>query len=111
MSQYACIVLAIIAGFVGTRGDYPVASLVTANPSLPSETVAGVQLHLKVIDGPAGAQTIVVLHGGPGGDFRSLQALDALFDQYRLVYYGQRGSGLHRPKLALYPRLLRCALD
>ena len=23
----ACIVLAIIAGFVGTRGDYPVASL------------------------------------------------------------------------------------
>ena len=53
VAMCACIVLAIIARFVGTRGDYPVASLVTDDPSLPSESVAGVQLHLKVIDGPA----------------------------------------------------------
>ena len=90
----ACIVLAITAGFMGTRGDYPVARLVADDPSLPTETVAGVQLHLKVIDGPVGTQTIIVLHGGPGGDFRSLQALDALADQYRLVFYDQRGAGL-----------------
>lgn len=94
IAMCACIVLAIIAGFAGTRGDYPVARLVTDDPALPSETVAGVQLHLKVIDGPASAQTIIVLHGGPGGDFRSLQALDALSDQYRVVYYDQRRAGL-----------------
>ncbi len=90
----ACIALAIVAGFVGTQGDYTVARLVTDDPTLPSETVAGVELHMKVADGPAGAQTIIVLHGGPGGDFRSLQALEALSDQYRLVFYDQRGAGL-----------------
>ncbi len=79
---------------LGTRGDYPVAPLVTADPARPSVLVDGVRLHLRVVDGPEGAPTILVLHGGPGGDFRSLQALDALSDQYRIVYYDQRGAGL-----------------
>ncbi|SEV88002.1 proline iminopeptidase [Cognatiyoonia koreensis] len=89
-----CVLVAIMAAFVATRGDYPVARLVTDDLSLPSETVAGVQLHLKLVNGPAGSPTIIVLHGGPGGDFRSLQALEALSDQYRVVFYDQRGAGL-----------------
>ena len=79
---------------VWTRGDYTMARLVTDDLSLPSQTVNGVRLHLRVADGPEGAPTIVVLHGGPGGDFRSLQALDALSDQFRVVFYDQRGAGL-----------------
>lgn len=94
----AAVALGVAAVFValylGTRGEYPVARLVTDDPSLPSETIAGVQLHLRVADGPEGAPTIVVLHGGPGGDFRSLQALEALSDQYRVAFYDQRGAGL-----------------
>jgi hypothetical protein len=73
VSWFGCN-LAVIAGYIGTRGDYPVARLATDDPSLPSETVAGVPLHLKVIDGPDHAQKIIVLHSGPGGDFRSLHA-------------------------------------
>ena len=89
-----CLVVAITALFVATRGDYPVARLVTDDPSRPSQTVAGVQLHMRVVAGPEGAPAIIVLHGGPGGDFRSLQALEALSDHYEVVFYDQRGAGL-----------------
>ena len=89
-----CLVLAITALFVGTRGDYAVARLVTDDPSLPSETVAGILLHMRVVDGPEGAPTIIVLHGGPGGDFRSLQGPAELSEQYTIVFYDQRGAGL-----------------
>lgn len=91
------ILLSIVligALFLVTSGEYSVRQLVTEDASLPSETVAGTKLHLRVTDGPSGAPTIIVLHGGPGADFRSLQGLDALSDSYRLVYYDQRGAGL-----------------
>jgi proline iminopeptidase len=95
MSGVALVLITIImAIYVATRGDYPVSRLVTDDPSLPSETIAGVRLHMRVAEGPESAPTIVVLHGGPGGDFRSLQALDALSDQFRVVFYDQRGAGL-----------------
>lgn len=88
------VVFVFLAMFVGTRGEYPVAQLVTEDRSLPSEDVAGVRLHMRIAQGPEAARTIVVLHGGPGGDFRSLQALEALADQYTVVFYDQRGAGL-----------------
>ena len=37
--------------------------------------------------------TIIVIHGGPGGDFTSLLPLQALSDQFRIVFYDQRGTG------------------
>ncbi|MDP5086892.1 MAG: alpha/beta hydrolase [Yoonia sp.] len=88
------LITIIVMISVWTRGDYTMARLVTDDLSLPSQTVNGVRLHLRVADGPEGAPTIIVLHGGPGGDFRSLQALDALSDQFRVVFYDQRGAGL-----------------
>ncbi|NKX44459.1 alpha/beta fold hydrolase [Roseicyclus persicicus] len=88
-------VLAIGVGLVlATRGDYPVPALVTGDPSLPALEIAGIRLHVRVVDGPPGAPTVIVLHGGPGGDFRSLQALAALSDSHRVVFYDQRGAGL-----------------
>ncbi|MGH1414131.1 MAG: alpha/beta fold hydrolase [Pelagimonas sp.] len=94
VSIVTCLLFAVSALYVGTRGEYAVARLVTDDPSLPSEIVNGVQLHMRVVDGPQSAPTIIVLHGGPGGDFRSLQALETLSDQYRVVFYDQRGAGL-----------------
>jgi proline iminopeptidase len=77
-----------------TRGDYPVARLVTDDPSLPSQHIAGNLLHMRSVEGPLDATTVIVLHGGPGGDFRSLQGLEALSDEYRIIFYDQRGAGL-----------------
>lgn len=46
-----CLVGAFLSLFLGTRGDYPVVRLVTDDPRLPSETIAGVQLHMRVHEG------------------------------------------------------------
>jgi len=89
-----CLVGASLSLFLGTRGDYPVARLVTDDPTLPSETIAGVQLQMRVHEGPTDAPVIIVLHGGPGGDFRSLAALADLSDEFTVVFYDQRGAGL-----------------
>jgi proline iminopeptidase len=94
----AAVVLCLIAGiaglFIGTQGDDTAAQLVTDDPSLPAMNINGIRLHMRIVNGPANAPTIIVLHGGPGGDFRSLQALEALSDQFQLVFYDQRGAGL-----------------
>lgn len=37
--------------------------------------------------------TIVLLHGGPGGNLLGWHPIEALADTYRLVEYDQRGSG------------------
>lgn len=89
----ACIVL-LVTLFFGTRGTYVVAPLVTEDATLPSATIGGVQLHMLQVDGPAGAPTLIVLHGGPGGDFRSLLALSTLSETHNVVFYDQRGAGL-----------------
>lgn len=91
---FVCLIGAFLSLFIGTRGDYPVARLVTDDPTLPSETIAGVQLHMRVHGGPADAPVIIVLHGGPGGDFRSLEALANFSDEFTVVFYDQRGAGL-----------------
>lgn len=36
---------------------------------------------------------IIILHGGPGFDHHHLSQMNVLSDQYRLIYYDQRGSG------------------
>jgi proline iminopeptidase len=76
-----------------TRGDAPVMATVTENLSLPRLDVNDVTLHGE-ITGPDGAPLVIVLHGGPGGDHRSLKGLAALSDRYRVLFFDQRGSGL-----------------
>ncbi|MBS1121972.1 MAG: prolyl aminopeptidase [Deltaproteobacteria bacterium] len=43
--------------------------------------------------GPESAPTIVVIHGGPGGNHLSLRPLEALAPRFRVVFYDQRGTG------------------
>ena len=66
---------------------------VSDDPSLPSLEVNHVRLHLQTVGDPANP-TVLVVHGGPGGDFRSLWPLAALADRYEVVFYDQRGGGL-----------------
>ena len=37
---------------------------------------------------------VIVVHGGPGGDSKYLQALTALSNEYQVILYDQRGTGL-----------------
>lgn len=87
-------VLGAIILYVITRGDYDPPALVTEDTSLPSATIGGVKLHAESY-GREGDPVIIVLHGGPGGDYRSLLPLKALADDgYDMFFYDQRGAGL-----------------
>lgn len=66
---------------------------VAHDPSLHSTMVNGYAFHTEVY-GDADLPTVIVVHGGPGGDFTSLKSLRALSDEYRVVFYDQRGAGL-----------------
>ncbi|MDH4133634.1 MAG: alpha/beta fold hydrolase, partial [Gammaproteobacteria bacterium] len=37
---------------------------------------------------------VIVVHGGPGGDYEYLRSLQALSKDYRVIFYDQRGTGL-----------------
>ena len=94
LAGIAGLVSLVVTLFVAMRGDYPVTALVTEDGTLPSKEIAGVKLHMRIVVGPPDAQTIVVLHGGAGSDFRSLLGLSDLSDTHRVVFYDQRGAGL-----------------
>lgn len=74
---------------------------VDEDPSLPSLALNGSLFHLETV-GPAGAPVIVFLHGGPGGDYRSMQRLleghggEPLTTSHRVVLWDQRSAGLSR---------------
>jgi proline iminopeptidase len=95
------ITLAIVVGlaalfslfYVLTIGDYAVAETVAEDPSLPHVTIDGVTFHAETFGDPANP-VVIVIHGGPGGDYRSLLSLQALSDKYFVVFFDQRGAGL-----------------
>lgn len=72
---------------------------VTEDASLPAIEMNGARFHVQTFGNPANPP-IVFLHGGPGGDYRSLLRLSeaqngrSLADDYFLIYWDQRGSGL-----------------
>lgn len=72
---------------------------VTEDASLPAIEMNGARFHLQTMGNPA-APVIVFLHGGPGGDYRSMLRLAnpvggrSLADDHYLVFWDQRGAGL-----------------
>lgn len=79
--------------FINEPGNL-VQKTVDQDPSLPSITVNGAQLHAEAY-GPADSSLIIVMHGGPGSDYRYLLNCKAFAaNSYRVVFYDQRGTGL-----------------
>ena len=70
-----------------------VPATVAHDPTLPSVTIDGITFHAEG-HGHPDAPTVIVVHGGPGGDYRNLEVLARLADRYHVVFYDQRGTGL-----------------
>jgi len=69
---------------------------VEQDATIPSITENGTQLHAEALGHPDSA-LLVILHGGPGSDYRYLLNCKAFSNQgYRVVFYDQRGSGLSK---------------
>jgi proline iminopeptidase len=86
-----------LLGFVGSylafSGQYLVPATTTDDPALPSRSIGGYRYHLEVLGMPT-RPVVIMIHGGPGGDYRSLLPLRPLSESYQLVFYDQRGTGL-----------------
>lgn len=80
-------------GYVLTIGEYTVPATVAQDPSLPHVTINGVTYHAETF-GDSSNPVVITLHGGPGGDYRSLLSLQKLSDEFFVVFFDQRGSGL-----------------
>ncbi len=77
-----------------TAPGFLVPKTVDQDASLPSLTVNGFQLHVESFGDPTDP-LLILIHGGPGGDYRSmLQAKDLADDGFLVVCYDQIGSGL-----------------
>lgn len=69
---------------------------VNQDASLPSILVNGTQLHSEAFGNPADPM-VIYLHGGPGGDYRNgLNVKNLVANNYYVVFYDQRGSGLSK---------------
>jgi proline iminopeptidase len=67
---------------------------VDQDPSLPQLSVNGTTLHAETF-GNQNDPMLIILHGGPGGDYRSMLHCKQFSQHgYFLVFYDQRGSGL-----------------
>ncbi|MGO9443492.1 MAG: alpha/beta fold hydrolase [Thiobacillaceae bacterium] len=60
--------------------------------TLPAIRLRGYAFHAETFGSPDNPPLIIV-HGGPGGDYAYLLALQALLDEYHILFYDQRGSG------------------
>ena len=79
--------------FILTIGDYPVPKTVSDDPTIPHIAIKEVVFHSETFGNPQNP-VVVVVHGGPGWDYKSLLPLKALSDEFFVVFYDQRGSGL-----------------
>jgi proline iminopeptidase len=76
------IVLGIVAGlaivfglfYLLTSGDYHVAETVAQDTSIPHIEIDGVTYHAETFGDPENP-VVVTVHGGPGGDYRSILSL------------------------------------
>jgi len=85
--------LAFVWVLLTSKTPEPIRRTTERDRALPAKEIDGFRFHLETHGDPA-RPVIVVLHGGPGNDYRYLLPLRALSDQYYVIFYDQRGSGL-----------------
>jgi proline iminopeptidase len=80
---------------------YLVPPTVAEDAELPAIDMNGSRFHSETF-GDTANPVVIFLHGGPGGDYRSLLRMGQRFDgfcladNYFLVYWDQRGTGLSK---------------
>jgi proline iminopeptidase len=93
MLLIAIVLASFMIGFMSTNGEYNIPETVDTDSLIPSIELNSIKFHSETFGNPENP-TLIVLHGGPGSDYRYLLDLQVLADQYFVVFYDQRGSGL-----------------
>lgn len=69
---------------------------VDQDPTLPAIAINGTLLHVETHGKPTDP-LLVLVHGGPGGDYRSLLKAKAMANEgFFTIFYDQRGTGLSK---------------
>lgn len=89
----AVVLVVLLVLYLAAAGDHAVPATAADDPGVPTVTIDGVTFHAEEFGDPA-TQTVIAIHGGPGADYRYLLPLQALADDYQVVFYDQRGTGL-----------------
>jgi len=76
-----------------TPAPPPIPRTTAEDDTLPARAIDGFRFHLETHGDPK-SPVVIVLHGGPGNDYRYLLPLAALAPDYFVVFYDQRGAGL-----------------
>jgi len=85
--------LLVAVGLLPAHAERSVPLTVEHDAALPRVELKGYAFHAESF-GDSGKPVLIVLHGGPGADYRYLLGLKALADDYQVVFYDQRGTGL-----------------
>ena len=85
--------LFFITMYFTTKGEHEVMPTVEQHEEATGTEINEYFFHTQTY-GDSSKPKVIVLHGGPGYDFRYLLSLRALADDYHVIFYDQRGSGL-----------------
>ncbi|MDQ6471302.1 alpha/beta hydrolase [Flavobacterium sp. LHD-80] len=100
---YTAVIAVSIFFFLGCENENDIDGIgnlvpktVDQDPTLPSISVNGTQLHAETFGNPNNPM-LIFLHGGPGSDYRNgLNVQQLENDGYYVIFYDQRGSGLSK---------------
>lgn len=94
ISMALSVVFALFfAVFSASADEGLVPKTVAEDPSIPHIRLNNAVFHAETF-GDAAYPAVIVVHGGPGWDYKSLLPLKRLSDEYFVVFYDQRGTGL-----------------
>ena len=81
------LVVGFLIGYIGTAGKYEVMKTAAGDHNLPTVTIQQYPFHSEAYGNPA-QPTVLVIHGGPGNDFRYLLDLKALAGNLPCIFQG-----------------------
>lgn len=87
------LILGFLAAFILTSGERALPKTAAEDPSVPRVAINGNVFHAEAFGSPE-KPVVIVIHGGPGWDYRSLLPLKALSDEFHVIFYDQRSTGL-----------------
>lgn len=78
---------------MGATSCVQVPKTIQFDESLSYTEINGYKFHTEIVGNPD-APIVIVVHGGPGGDYGYLKSLKELSQDNRVIFYDQRGTGL-----------------
>ena len=103
------ILILFVLLYFTSSGDYKVADTVEQDPTIPHIKIGNTIFHSETFGNDTNA-VVIVIHGGPGNDYRYLLPIKQLANHYYVVFYDQRGTGLS-PRVPAEELSLETSLD